>query len=43
MPAVPFSEEPVADLWEVCAWMAERFRVLVAEVLRRGYSAGASR
>jgi hypothetical protein len=28
------------DLWEVCAWMADRFRVLVAEV---AYSSGASR
>jgi hypothetical protein len=31
MPAVPFTRQPVADLWEVCAWMAERFRTLVSD------------
>jgi sugar phosphate isomerase/epimerase len=31
MPAMPFSQEPLANLWEVCAWMAERFRALFAE------------
>jgi sugar phosphate isomerase/epimerase len=41
MPAIPFSGEPVADLWDVCAWMADRFRALVAEV--SAYSSGPSR
>jgi hypothetical protein len=34
MPSVPFTLEPAADLWEVCLWMADRFRALHAEVLR---------
>ena len=34
MPAIPFSQQPVSDLWEICAWMAERFRVLAGEVVR---------
>lgn len=25
MPTLPYSQEPVADLWEVCVWMARRF------------------
>lgn len=25
MPTLPYSQEPVADLWEVCVWMAKRF------------------
>jgi hypothetical protein len=36
MPALPFSQKPLADLWEVCAWMAERFRALVAHVVADG-------
>lgn len=42
MPAIPFTREPVADLWDVCAWMADRFRVLVAEVAA-AHSSGPSR
>jgi hypothetical protein len=42
MPAMPFTQEPVADLWDVRAWMADRFRVLVAEVAA-AYSSGPSR
>jgi hypothetical protein len=34
MPAIPFSQEPVASLWDVCAWMADRFRDLASEVLQ---------
>jgi len=26
MPTLPFTRQPVADLWEVCLWMANRFR-----------------
>jgi sugar phosphate isomerase/epimerase len=40
MPSVPFTGAPVADLWDVCSWMTERFRALVAEVSSR--SDGAS-
>lgn len=25
MPTLPYSQEPVADLWEICVWMAKRF------------------
>jgi len=25
MPTLPYSQEPVADLWEVCVWIAQRF------------------
>jgi hypothetical protein len=25
MPTLPHSQQPVADLWEICVWMAERF------------------
>ncbi len=25
MPTLPHSQEPVADLWDVCVWMAQRF------------------
>ncbi len=31
MQLVPFKNKPVADLWEVCLWSAERFRKLFAE------------
>jgi len=26
MQTIPFTNKPVADLWEVCLWSAERFR-----------------
>lgn len=26
MPTLPFTSQPVADLWEVCGWMADRAR-----------------
>jgi sugar phosphate isomerase/epimerase len=26
MQTIPFTNEPVSDLWEVCSWSAERFR-----------------
>jgi sugar phosphate isomerase/epimerase len=32
MPTLPFSQAPVADLWEVCGWMAGRVRALADEV-----------
>jgi sugar phosphate isomerase/epimerase len=32
MPTVPFTDEPVADLWAVCLWGAGRVRELFAEV-----------
>jgi hypothetical protein len=35
MPSDPFTGAPAADLWDVCAWIAERFRTLVAEVSSR--------
>ncbi|MFI5263064.1 MAG: sugar phosphate isomerase/epimerase family protein [Candidatus Kapaibacterium sp.] len=28
MQTVPFTNQPVADLWEVCLWSAERFRAM---------------
>jgi sugar phosphate isomerase/epimerase len=33
MPTAPFSGEPVADLWEVCGWMAARVRALAEDVV----------
>lgn len=33
MPTVPFTEAPVTDLWDVCAWGAARFRELFASVV----------
>ena len=32
MPRIPFTNEPVADLWQVCQWMKERFEKLSNEV-----------
>jgi len=29
MQTIPFENKPVADLWEICSWSAERFRTLV--------------
>ncbi|MDQ1005476.1 hypothetical protein QFZ28_006054 [Neobacillus niacini] len=29
MPRMPFTNEPVADLWQVCLWMKERFGQIV--------------
>jgi sugar phosphate isomerase/epimerase len=26
MPSAPYTGEPTADLWEICCWMADRFR-----------------
>jgi sugar phosphate isomerase/epimerase len=31
MPTIPFTEEPVADLWELCLWGAGRVRELFAQ------------
>ncbi|WP_306439359.1 MULTISPECIES: sugar phosphate isomerase/epimerase family protein [Paenibacillus] len=30
MPRLPFTGQPVADLWQVCLWMKERFEKLIA-------------
>jgi hypothetical protein len=30
MPALPFTRQPVCDLWDVCLWMADRFRGMYA-------------
>jgi hypothetical protein len=30
MPRLPFTGQPVADLWQVCLWMKERFERLIA-------------
>lgn len=32
MPTLPHSQQPVADLWEVCVWMAERFAARFSQV-----------
>jgi hypothetical protein len=32
MPALPFTGQPVSDLWQVCAYMAQRFRSRFAEL-----------
>lgn len=34
MHVVPYTQEPTADLWDVCTWMTDRFRKLAADVLR---------
>jgi hypothetical protein len=31
MPTLPYTCQPVSDLWDVCLFMAERFRTLFAE------------
>ena len=31
MQTAPFTNEPVADLWDVCLWSAERFRALLSK------------
>ena len=33
MAALPFTRQPLCDLWELCAWMVERFRRLFANVV----------
>ena len=33
MHTLPFTEQPVADLWDVCFWMAERFRARFPEMM----------
>jgi sugar phosphate isomerase/epimerase len=33
MHTLPFTEQPVADLWEFCLWMAERFRTRFPEMM----------
>jgi hypothetical protein len=33
MPAVPYTLEPLADLWDICLWMADRFRGLFASIV----------
>jgi sugar phosphate isomerase/epimerase len=38
MHVLPYTQEPVADLWEVCNWMSDRLRALAQAVL--GPSAG---
>jgi sugar phosphate isomerase/epimerase len=44
MPAVPYTREPLADLWDTCLWMADRFRSLFASVVSGSgtHAAGAS-
>jgi hypothetical protein len=32
MPSLPYTQEPVCDLWDICLWMANRFRDLFARV-----------
>jgi sugar phosphate isomerase/epimerase len=36
LPVLPFTDEPVADLWEVCLWGAEQVRRLFAEAMTDG-------
>ena len=33
MPALPHTCEPVADLWEVCLWMAQRFEKRFSQIV----------
>ena len=33
MPTLPYCQEPVADLWEICVWMAQRFAVRFSQVV----------
>ena len=33
MPSLPYTQEPICDLWDVCQWMTSRFRGLFEEVL----------
>ena len=33
MPAVPYTLEPLADLWGTCLWMADRFRSLFGSIV----------
>lgn len=33
MHVLPYTQKPVADLWEICTWMTDRFRKLAANVL----------
>ncbi|MGW8179591.1 MAG: sugar phosphate isomerase/epimerase family protein, partial [bacterium] len=33
MPTLPFTRQPVVDLWEICLWMADRFRARFPEML----------
>lgn len=34
MPTLPYTRQPVADLWEVNLWMAERFKQLAEQLCR---------
>lgn len=33
MPVIPYSQSPVADLWDVCTWATDRFREMAANLL----------
>lgn len=34
LPTLPHSQQPVADLWEICVWMAQRFEQRYNELMR---------
>jgi hypothetical protein len=36
MPALPFTAQPVSDLWEVCLYMTKRFRERFAQLHAKG-------
>ena len=38
MQTIPFENKPVADLWEICLWSAERFRKMFKDVISNGVS-----
>jgi sugar phosphate isomerase/epimerase len=35
MPTLPYTAQPVSDLWEVCRWMAQRFEGLYRETVAK--------
>ena len=40
MPTLPYTKQPVADLWELNAWMARRFVRLAEEAIAEATDLG---
>jgi len=43
MPALPYTGQPVCNLWDVCLWMANRFRSLFASAMTGAPEGGTDR
>ena len=41
LPTLPYTQQPVADLWDICLWANESFKSFFAKTLGRDGSRGA--